>query len=237
MMHASRTLLPLALVLLLDAAPARAAGSTDSSEPAAPHGARQTKHAREPKRTLDRGFVQLEDGEGYRLLNPERGWCIPRAREQLQVALAAHHTRYPETEVVIGDLSKKNGGRLLPHLSHRSGRDVDLRVPLKVRTKYLVEASARTIDLERTWHLITTLIAGGEVQYVFLNWRLQRPLYKYAREQGVSEEELTRLFQFPHRRALTGIIRHEPGHLGHFHVRFRRLPPTPAPASLVASSS
>ena len=41
---------------------------------------------------------------------------------------AAHEVafRYPRATLTVGDLSRPGGGRIRPHVSHQSGRDVDL---------------------------------------------------------------------------------------------------------------
>jgi hypothetical protein len=41
---------------------------------------------------------------------------------------AAHEVafRYPRAQLTVGDLSRPGGGRIRPHVSHQSGRDVDL---------------------------------------------------------------------------------------------------------------
>ncbi|MCX5745771.1 MAG: murein endopeptidase, partial [Proteobacteria bacterium] len=57
--------------------------------------------------------------------------------------------------------------------------------------------------------------------YIFVQLRLQQPLYEYAKKTGTSKAVLDHLFQFPRgRRNKRGIIRHERGHDDHFHVRF-----------------
>jgi murein endopeptidase len=197
--------LKLLLVALLLAAPARA-----DQLPA-------------PRRHLDK----LEDGPGFTVVNPARAFGTPLAVRRLRETFERYHARYPEAaSIMVMDLSKRGGGRLHPHASHHAGRDVDVRYALNCRTKYFVDASPFTLDAERTWFLISTLIATGDVELIFVNRKLQRYLYRHAAAQGVPEEQLDELFQYRHGvRQKVGIIRHEPGHVGHFHVRFRRAAP------------
>ena len=65
------------------------------------------------------------------------------------------------------------------------------------------------------------LLAGG-AQMIFLDFNLQGLLYNWALANGESEDHLAWLFQYPHGRgASAGIVRHEPNHADHMHVRFR----------------
>ena len=82
------------------------------------------------------------------------------------------------------------------------------------------------LDLRATWALITALIGPSKkrspVRVIFLSYRIQERLYRWAQAQGVSEHRLKWLFQYPHgNRALRGIIRHASGHWAHMHVRFK----------------
>ncbi|PIE16038.1 MAG: hypothetical protein CSA66_07845, partial [Proteobacteria bacterium] len=63
----------------------------------------------------------------------------------------------------------------------------------------------------------------SKVSYMFVDYRVQKKLYDWAKnKKGVSARTLAWLFQYPRgRRAMKGIIRHEPGHLNHYHVRFK----------------
>ena len=49
---------------------------------------------------------------------------------------------------------------------------------------------------------------------------VQRWMYEWGLENGRSEKKLRRIFQYPKGKGRT-LIRHEPGHLNHIHVRFR----------------
>jgi hypothetical protein len=118
-----------------------------------------------------------------------------------------------------------------PHRSHRDGRDIDVGYYFKDgrSRRHFARASARTLDLPRTWALFDALLQTNEVEYIFVSYRLQRALARYARAQGVSSARLRRVFQWPrHWRNRRGIIRHERGHRDHFHIRFKRdVPPAP----------
>ena len=173
-------------------------------------------------------LVPFGSGPGYHVMRADRAWGQPLTVQRLRQVFVAYHARFPEAgTILVQDLSKRGGGRLKPHQSHRWGWDVDVGMVRKGRQfDRLVPASRWTMDVEKTWWLIHTLVQTGDVQYVFLNKRLVRPLYRYARKQGISKQRLLELFHYPRRdRWGVGIIREEPGHTAHFHVRFvkRRL--------------
>jgi murein endopeptidase len=121
----------------------------------------------------------------------------------------------------------KRGGKFPPHRSHQSGRDVDIRLPLlpgiaRRRAPHLDE-----VDWPATWALVDALFAGGEVQVVFLEAKLQRRLYDAARWQGVTHARLGELLQVLDPQRLGTVIRTAEGHDGHLHVRFACGPDEP----------
>ncbi len=170
-------------------------------------------------------FTRFESYSGFKVLNSKRAWGTLFTIDRLSEVLFAHHLRYPKKHpILVGDLSSRGGGFLPPHRSHRRGRDVDIRFPLKKQTKHYVKATRSNLDLPRTWDLINAFVKTKDVVYIFVDYRLQKILYKYAvEEKKISKKRLSELFQYPRsRKAKYGILRHEPGHAAHFHVRFRR---------------
>ncbi len=87
----------------------------------------------------------------------------------------------------------------------------------------LSTATSETIDAARTWALLESMIETGDVEYLFVWYRLQKPLYEQALKSGRTPEELRDIFQWPRSPwNRVGIIRHLRGHDDHFHVRFRK---------------
>lgn len=170
-----------------------------------------------------KGLYCLESGPGFSVIDPRHAWGTMLTVSRVAEVLSEYSIRHPDApSVLIGDLSKEGGGFLAPHLSHRRGRDVDIRYPLKVPTTQYVPATASTLEVKGAWTLIRAFIKTGDVEYVFVSYRLQKLLYEYAQSKGVSQERLAELFQYPRgKRSMVGIIRHEPGHRTHFHVRFK----------------
>lgn len=166
----------------------------------------------------------LPPGEHLHIKHPRAAYGTPKTIELVQQAIGRYRRAHASApKVIVGDISRKGGGRLYPHASHQTGRDIDLG--------YVVRGSGSTrrggqsyanVDVARTWALIESFIDTRQVVYVFVDYRIQEQLYEHARAQGVSERELDGLFQYPHGRGRAhGIIRHWPNHRHHFHVRFR----------------
>ncbi|MEE2789411.1 MAG: penicillin-insensitive murein endopeptidase [Myxococcota bacterium] len=145
--------------------------------------------------------------------------------DAIRDAVDSVHEKFPGTKSLpVGDLSRRRGGFFPPHVSHQNGRDADIGYYLKVghHPKLLKHASARTMDTPRTWTFLESLLDDDKVEYIFVDYRLQRPLYRYARDvRKLSAEVLDKYFEYPKgRRARRGIIRHLKGHADHMHVRF-----------------
>lgn len=166
--------------------------------------------------------VQLPESLCYTRGKPERLWGSSHAIAELQRAIVRlrHEHRY-RGEIVIGAISLERGGRFPPHRSHQSGRDVDIRLPLRPGIASRRSPHPDEIDWPATWALVDALLDGGEVSVVFLEKNLQRRLYEAARWQGVSHERLAELLQAVDPDRLGTVIRHADGHDGHLHVRFR----------------
>ena len=124
---------------------------------------------------------------------------------------------------MVGDLSRKKGGKFAPHLSHQTGMDIDMSYAFKdnLHRKRFESATRQTMDAEKTWHFMKSILETGNTQYLFVDHKLQRPLYEHAKASGLSEQALGEIFQYPRsRHTKKGIIRHTRGHRNHMHIRF-----------------
>jgi murein endopeptidase len=159
------------------------------------------------------GGVQLPDSEMYKLRRPENAYGTSHAVKVVLESIA-RYTRdaKPDMPLEIGDMSKLGGGRLRPHSSHRTGRDIDIRLP-KVGDE---------IDWRAAWILVRSFIASGEVTYIFLDYSQQRQLHRAAKAAGATDKELEAAIQYPRgSRTNNGIVRHAKGHTVHIHVRVK----------------
>lgn len=164
--------------------------------------------------------IQLPENPAlYTIRNPKHSYASSHAIEILQHAIASfrEQTKF-DRMLLIGDLSTEEGGRFGPHHSHRSGRDVDIALPLRAGSGKRSSESIAQVDWTATWHLIRAFVATGEIKYIFLSRSRQAALYRAARDAGASKTELEATLQYP-RSARTTIVRHEHGHTSHMHVR------------------
>jgi murein endopeptidase len=177
----------------------------------------------------DRGRIlnaaQIPINEGlYTIRRPDHSWGASFTIEQLTRALQRFRETGFDREIVIQDMSRKGGGRFKPHESHQSGRDVDIRLPLKAGVPVgTIPEAASVVDWDATWMLFLSMLSTQQVKFIFLSRTRQKLLYEAALRAGATKEELGTLMQYP-RTSRTAVIRHSRGHNKHFHVRFNCSP-------------
>lgn len=176
--------------------------------------------------------VQLPRDRAYYRRRPYRAWganhTIHYVRRIARIIRRKYRRLHP---VAIGDVSKKGGGDLSPHLSHQSGRDVDIGFYFKKKPKYypksFIKGNASNLHMNANWTMLrlyaATARSSGGVEKIFMDYKLQKLFYKWALEHHkASKRTLRQMFQYPRGpAALLGIVRHEPGHDDHIHVRFK----------------
>ena len=163
-------------------------------------------------------------GPGYISMRPTRSYGTPGSIRILEYVYARMAERHPGTAPgMVADLSRKDGGQLRPHKSHRRGVDVDVSYYKKgnARTRGLEIMTPETLDVDKSWDLIRVFINTGHVTAIFMDYELQRVLHGYLVSRGYGEKLLTRILQYPRaKRERRGLIRHSPGHHHHLHLRF-----------------
>lgn len=168
---------------------------------------------------------QLPRHSAYTVRSSRRAWGTNDTISYLMAGYDHVKRVFPNIpRIAIHDLSTEKGGPLPPHRSHQSGRDADIgyyHTGCTATDCQYRAIRARELLPEYQWELFKFWIDQGTVEYLFVDYTLQEPLYEYAKSKGVSSRQLDRIFQYPRgRHARSGIIRHEPGHRTHFHVRF-----------------
>lgn len=170
--------------------------------------------------------TRLEPWDGVHVRNPDEVWTVPEVIIGLQAAHAAVEAKHPGgPDMVIGDISRRNGGRFPPHRSHQDGLDVDMRYFLlgeqPADYKYRM-VTHRNFDTARVWTLIEHLYEGGHVDRIFVDYRHQRRLYRYAVKQlRKTPAELAPILSYPKGRYRPdALVRHVRGHHNHIHIRF-----------------
>lgn len=163
-------------------------------------------------------------GEKYHVLYPHRAWGTYYTVSEIVRVLDAFGAKFPDTDpLIVGDISFRNGRSIHPHRSHQAGRDVDITYPRHQPPpdyNRFHHVRRDNLDVEKTLWLINQFIAGGKVEYMFIDRYHQRALYQEAKRQGAPQEWLNAVFQYPAHTGGTAIIRHARGHRKHFHVRF-----------------
>jgi penicillin-insensitive murein endopeptidase len=173
-------------------------------------------------------------GPGYKFLRDNgRHWATSRFARVIARAAATVARERPGATLVIGDVSQSTGGMIMPHFSHRSGRDADLLyywltpegVPVSDHAFHHAGPDGLAwdedhkrflrIDLEREWLLIRTLLSDDEarVQWIFVHDNVKALLLEYANARGESTEIMWRAAQV--------MLQPNPGgpHDDHIHVR------------------
>jgi penicillin-insensitive murein endopeptidase len=183
---------------------------------------------------LTDGVALPKEGEGFRFLRDnDRRYAIPRFAAALTRAAKAVSDARPGGTVLFGDLSAERGGQLLPHFSHRSGRDADVLLFATTVDGAPTTASGFVhfgrdglawdpkqqrylrLDVERQWLFVRTLLEdeSARVQWVFVSRVVRSLLLEWAQARGESEEMLFR--------AAEVMAQPHPGgaHDDHIHVR------------------
>lgn len=179
-----------------------------------------------PRKRHARVNVQLVPRDGLFVKRPNLAFGTEKTINLLDRVVSTYRKRHAKAPPVhVGDISMRGGGHFFPHLSHHAGRDIDMGYVLKgadgMRTKF-TGVNRSNLDVARTWTLVKAFLDTDEVVYIFMDYGHQKELYEYAKAQGVSEDTLDELFQYPRGRGRNhGIVRHWKSHKGHFHVRFK----------------
>jgi LysM repeat protein len=174
---------------------------------------------------------RLPPGPGYHRRNPARSWGTNETITELLRVVAQVKLKHPDAhDLVIEDLSAKQGGPIAPHKSHQSGRDVDTGVYHqgygKEGPKRFLDATRVPLDYDKTWTLLHALVGDSEessrTAYIFWDYGAQKLVHDWALKRGKPKALLRRMFQYPRgRRSMQGVIRHVSGHKNHLHIRFK----------------
>lgn len=173
-------------------------------------------------------------GAGYRWLrDDDHHHALPRFVAAIERAAAKVATERPGERLRVGDLSTRTGGRLLPHLSHRTGRDADLLFYLTTLDGAPVESPGflsigtdglawdkenrrfLRFDVEREWLLVKALLEdpAARIQWVFAHRNVEALLIEHARARGEPSDLVAR--------AIDVLLQPQPGGLHDDHVHIR----------------
>lgn len=188
-----------------------------------------------PHRGVLTGAEELpRDGKGHTWLRgDDRHFGLPRFVHAIERAAESVALERPGARLRVGDLSVRSGGTLLPHLSHRTGRDADLLLYVTTLEGAPVDSPGFVhvgrdglawdprgkrflrFDVERTWLLVKHLVEDPEarIQWAFASRDVEAMLVEWARARGEPAETVAR--------ALDVMQQPKPGgiHDDHLHVR------------------
>ena len=173
-------------------------------------------------------------GSLHWLTSGERHFGLPRFVSAIERAADRVAKSREGADLTVGDLSAKTGGQLLPHLSHRTGRDADLLLylttlegaPVKTPTWIHIgndglgwDPDAKRflrLDVEREWLLVKSLLEDDQarVQFMFVYKPVKALLIEWARARGEPADTIVR--------AMDVMIQPSPpaqNHDDHIHVR------------------
>lgn len=180
------------------------------------------------KGRLENG-VQLPESKLWVRGMPSKLWGSSHTLETMHRAfLTLRNDIGFQAGVLIGAMSHKHGRRFSPHRSHQSGRDIDIRLPLKPGLPVTKHPTADDIDWYATWAIVDAFVRTGEVECVFLDIGRQERLFTAARVLGVPRDKLDEIIRWPTWKGNDApIVRHSDGHDTHMHVRVRCGPDEP----------
>lgn len=161
----------------------------------------------------------MPPGDAWTVVASAEAYGTDETIASLETAIHAVTAQFPDSpKVSIGDISARGGGYLRPHLSHQSGRDVDVGYYYLDGTAWYRRATAQNLDTARSWALVRALVARTDVEMILIDHSVQALLRAEAEHEGEDPEWLDGLFKG--KGALPPMIRHAPGHATHLHVRF-----------------
>ncbi|MBX7080496.1 MAG: penicillin-insensitive murein endopeptidase [Nannocystaceae bacterium] len=172
------------------------------------------------------GAVPMVEGNGRRILAIGwKTWGADTTIAMLDALLDRWAARGKVQPILVGNIANRTGGRLEPHSTHQSGRDVDLGYPQILAPGAELnwqEMNAKNLDAAETWALLLLLGDSGAVEEIYIDREIQKLLYDYALESELlSKSALAKWMEYPRPTGSGGaLIQHVPGHTDHLHVRF-----------------
>lgn len=191
-----------------------------------PPDARQAKSFGRPNSgRLENGIPLPLSGVGYTRFDRDVHFGTDETIALIQYVGARLVHAFPgSVPMLVGAISKFDGGALRNHRSHRTGRDVDIaffEAGNVGRALYNPDLTAKYVDYPKSWFVLETLMLTGRVEYIFADKSLHAGLIAEAEAAGWGPDELDSFFLLEGESGYRGMIRHAGGHLDHFHIRFR----------------
>lgn len=168
-----------------------------------------------PSRGRLLGGAPLPPSDQYTIRIPYQSYGTTLTVENTQRGIAMFRRRSAFAgEVVVSAMSRETGGRLRPHRSHQSGRDVDIWLPRMPHAHPGLKPGPDEVDWHAAWYLIEAFAEMDVVKRIYLDASVHRRLRRAAREIGVGWDDY-RAIVHPNAKVV-----HNEGHIGHIHIRF-----------------
>jgi hypothetical protein len=152
-------------------------------------------------------------------VSPSAAFTTEETLSYLTAALEAVHAEFPNTPPLkLGDISAEKGGPLRPHLSHQSGRDVDIGYFYSTGGRWYQRGTAKNLDLARNWAFVRALVAHTDLELLLIDHSIQALLREHALSIGEDPAWVDSIFRGGGGRR--PLIRHARGHATHMHIRF-----------------
>ncbi len=164
--------------------------------------------------------MQMPPGAQWELVNASTSWGARETIDALTRCIDKVNTQFPDTpKIFIGDISPKKGGFFPPHVSHQSGRDVDISYYLTKDHRWYQTANASNLDLPRSWAFVRALVTETDLELLLMDIRVQKLIKNYALSIGEDAAWLDAVFQYGAKNPRP-LVFHVPGHASHLHIRF-----------------
>ncbi len=163
--------------------------------------------------------VSAESSELFQLVDANHAYGTRETIDFLSAAVRKVQAEFPATAPLsLGHISAARGGPLRPHISHQSGRDVDISFYYEPAGRWYARATEKNLDLPRTWAFVRALVTETDVEMILIDQGVQEWIRRYALAQKEDADWVDGLFRG--RGSQRAIVRHAPGHATHIHVRF-----------------
>ena len=162
----------------------------------------------------------MPEGDLWQIRNPRETYGTTETLGFIIKVIETVEAQFPGSpRLIVGDISRPDGGRLNWHASHQVGRDVDLGFYHRSEVEDFLRGRKSNLDVPRTWALVRALVTETDVHRIFLDRTIQRYLYSHALEIGENRLWLDVLFG-RHTGGKDALIQHVRQHRDHMHVRF-----------------
>lgn len=166
--------------------------------------------------------------------DPARSWGTSTLVDTLQSVARRLAFELPMADpLLIGDVSKQGGGTLFGHTTHHLGVDADIGLFFGEGQQPLggfQDLDPARLDLRSNWALIRALLDSGRVAYILMDQGHIDRLRNYVVNELDVDPAVADAIFVPADTKLSwdtwGVVRHQPNHMSHLHVRIGGRPGT-----------